>query len=200
MRGKVPGGRETGKNLSQAMREHSGSLVFDFPSRIDSFSFSNMSDKLMRPELPAVGIVADLEAGDRALLSGYGEFLPAQPGQKIIGAGEAQDCLYFVISGLLHVTIDVEGRAKLVARVESGETLGEVNVYDPKKASATVTAQEFSQIWKANRQDINDFVDAYPEAGAKLLEGIVTIMSRRIRNMNEMIADSEAADILGKFW
>ena len=159
-----------------------------------------MSDKLTRPELPAVGIVAQLETEDRALLSGYGEFLPAQPGQKIIEAGEEQDCLYFVLSGLLHVTIQVEGRAKLIARVEQGETLGEVNVYDPQRASATVTAQEFTQIWKANRKDISEYVDAYPVAGAKLLEGVVAIMCRRIRKMNEMIADSEAADILGKFW
>ncbi len=105
-----------------------------------------------------------------------------------------------MISGLLHVTIQVDGRAKLLARVESGETLGEINVFDPKAASATVTAQEFTQIWKANRQDIDDFVKAYPEAGAKLLAGIVTIMCRRIRHMNEKIADTEVAEILGKFW
>lgn len=159
-----------------------------------------MSEKLTRPELPAVGIVADLQAEDRALLSGYGEFLPAQSGQKIIEAGQEQESLYLVISGLLHVTIQVEGRAKLVARVEAGESLGEVNVYDPQSASATVVAQEFSQIWKASRHDIDDFVRAYPEAGAKLLEGILSVMCRRIRNMNERLADTEAIDILGKFW
>jgi len=159
-----------------------------------------MSDKLTKPELPAVGIVADMDPGDRALLGNYGEFLPAQPGQMLIKAGDDQEYLFLVISGLLHVTILVEGRAKLVARIESGETLGEVNVFDPGKASATVTAQEFSQIWKANRADIDDFVKAYPQAGASLLEGIVTVMCRRIRNMNEKLADTESIDILGKFW
>ncbi len=141
-----------------------------------------------------------MEAGDRALLSGYGEFLPVQSGQKIIECGEEQESLYFVISGLLHVTIQVDGRAKLVARVEKGETLGEVNVFDPATASATVVAQEFTQIWKANRQDIDDFVKAYPEAGASLLEGILTVMCRRIRHMNSKIADIEGSEILGRFW
>ena len=159
-----------------------------------------MSTKLTKPELPALGIVADLEPGDRALLSSYGEFLPVQSGEKIIEAGQEQECLFLVISGLLHVTIRVEGRTKLVARIEAGETLGEINVFDPKSASATVTAQEFSQIWKANRQDIDDFVKAYPEAGATFLTGILTVMCRRIRHMNETLADSEASDILGKFW
>lgn len=154
----------------------------------------------MRPELPAVGIVAEMEAADRALLSGYGEFLPAQAGQRIIEAGQDQENLYLVISGLLHVSIVIDGRSKLVARVESGESLGEVNVFDPGKASASVTAQDFSQIWKANRTDIDEFVNAYPEAGAKLLSGIVTVLCRRIRHMNEKLADTESVDILGKFW
>ena len=159
-----------------------------------------MSNKLTRPELPAVGIVAGMEAEDRALLSNYGEFLPVQAGQKIIEYGQEQESLYLVISGLLHVTIEVEGRTKLMARVEQGETLGEVNVFDPAAASATVVSQEFSQVWKANRQDIDDFVKAYPAAGAALIEGILTVMCRRIRHMNNKIAESESSDILGKFW
>lgn len=171
-----------------------------FPLVTDHALFTQMSTKLTRPELPALGIVAGLESEDRALLSGYGEFLPVQSGQKIIEIGQDQESLYFVISGLLHVTIEVEGRAKLMARVEKGETLGEVNVFDPVKASATVVAQEFSQVWKANRNDIDDFVSAYPAAGAGLLDGILTVMCRRIRQMNSKIAESESSDILGKFW
>lgn len=159
-----------------------------------------MKEKLTRPELPPVGIVTELEAGDRALLGDYGEFLPAQPGQTLIQAGDDQQHLYLVISGLLHVTIMVEGRTKLVARVEAGETLGEVNVFDPMKASATVVAQDFSQIWRANRDDIDLFVKAYPDPGAILLSGIITVMCRRIRHMNDKLADNESMEILGKFW
>jgi CRP-like cAMP-binding protein len=179
---------------------HGNRLVLGFSPEKDSFSLSCMSEKLMRPELPAVGIVADLESEDRALLGDYGEFLPAQPGQTLIKTGDAQEHLYLVISGLLHVTIMVDGRTKLVARVEAGETLGEVNVFDPAKASATVVAQEFSQIWRANRADIDLFVKAYPEAGSILLSGIITVMCRRIRNMNDKLADNQSMEILGKFW
>jgi CRP/FNR family transcriptional regulator, cyclic AMP receptor protein len=177
----------------------SRSTFFGFPSRRESFSLRPMSDRLIRPELPPVGIVAEMDAQDRALLGNYGEFLPAQPGQTLITAGEDQEHLYLVISGLLHVTIMVEGRVKLIARVEAGETLGEVNVFDPGKASATVIAQEFSQIWKANRDDIDLFVKAYPEPGSILLSGIITVMCRRIRNMNKMQADNETMEILAKF-
>lgn len=174
--------------------------LLGFPSPFDSFNLLGMSNGLTHPELPAVGIVAQMEPADRALLGNYGEFLPVQAGQLLIHAGDNQEHLYLVISGLLHVTIEVEGRSKLLARVEGGESLGEVNVFDPASASATVTAQEFSQIWKANREDIDAFVKAYPEAGANLFKGIVTVMCRRIRNMNEKIADTDITEILGKFW
>ncbi len=159
-----------------------------------------MSDKLTKPELPIVGIVAEMEDDDRRLLGDYGEFLPAQPGQILINSGDDQPYLYLVISGLLHVTILVEGRMKLVARIETGETLGEINAFDPAKASATVTAQEFTQIWRASKSDIDEFVTAYPEAGGSLLSGIITVMCKRIRHMNEKLADSESMEILGKFW
>ncbi len=159
-----------------------------------------MSEDFIRPELPAVGIVAGMDPEDRALLGSYGEYLPAQAGQMIIEAGDDQEYLYLVISGMLHVTIQVDGRSKLLARVERGESLGEVAVFDPGKASATVTAQEFTQIWKANRADIDAFVKAYPDAGAAFLTGIIAVMCRRIRNMNEKLAEDQSLEILGKFW
>jgi CRP-like cAMP-binding protein len=159
-----------------------------------------MSDAFNHPEIPRLGIVAGMEDEDRELLGNYGEFLPAHPRQQIIEEGKAQDSLFFVISGVLHVHMQVDGREKLIARIEKGETLGEVNVFDPAVASASVTAQEFSQIWRANRSDIEAFVSAYPKAGCDLLAGILTCMSRRIRHMNERLSDHEAMSEIERMW
>lgn len=159
-----------------------------------------MNDELTRPELPPLGIIKEMDEDDRRLLSNYGEFLPAHAGQTVIEMNEEQPYLYLVISGYLNVSIEVEGRMKVVARVEKGETLGEVNVFDPAKASARVAAQEFTQIWRADKADIDQFVAAYPASGAKLLSGVITVMSRRIRQMNLKLADNEAMEILGRFW
>lgn len=157
-----------------------------------------MSNSFDRPEIPRVGIVAGMEDDDRALLGNYGEFLPAHPKERVIEEGNPQHSLFFVISGLLHVHMEVDGREKLISRIEAGETLGEVNVFDPGVASASVTAQEFTQIWRANREDIDAFVAAYPKAGADLLAGILTCMSRRIRHMNERLSDHESLSWIGR--
>ena len=159
-----------------------------------------MSAVFDRPEIPALGIMAGLAYEDRALLGNYGEFLPVQPGQHLIVEGNPQDSLYFIISGVLHVQTEVDGRMVLITRIEAGETLGEVNVFDPANASASVTAMEFSQIWRASREDIEAFVAAYPNAGATLLAGIIRCMSRRIRHMNERLANHQSIEDVSSVW
>lgn len=159
-----------------------------------------MSDSFTRPEIPATGIMAGLQEDDRQLLGDYGEFLPVHPDQILIEEGGEQDSLYFIISGVLHVHTDTVEKRTLVARIGSGETLGEVNLFDPSTASASVTAREFSQVWRANRSDLEAFTSAYPAAAARLLAGILSEMSTRLRRMNERLATREAEAAFQSFW
>ncbi|MEP4079784.1 Crp/Fnr family transcriptional regulator [Haloferula sp.] len=159
-----------------------------------------MSETFDRPEIPASGIMSDLDADDRRLLGDYGEFLPVHPDQTLIEEGKEQDSLYFVISGVLHVHTDTKEKRTLVARVSAGETLGEVNLFDPATASASVTAKDFSQVWKANRADLEQFKNSYPAAAAELLAGILREMSQRLRRMNDKLTTNEAEAAFHSFW
>lgn len=147
-----------------------------------------------------MGLVADLEEDDRLMLSGYGEFLPVQEGQVLIEEGQEQDALYLVISGVLHVHTDQGNKRTLIARVEAGESLGEINIFDPGTASASVTAKSFAQVWKATRGDVEGFMEAYPAAGNQLLCAMVAEMSRRIRHMNDKLVSVEAEAAYQNFW
>ncbi len=152
------------------------------------------------PQLPTLGIIAELEDEDRRLLSGYGEFLPAEAQQDIIKEGEPQDSLYFVISGLLHVHSLKDNKRTLLGRIGEGEMFGEVNLFDPGVASANVTAQEFTQIWKANGDDLKTFADAYPEVGVRLFTGLLGEISKRIRKTNEKLSDAELKEAVLSMW
>lgn len=152
-----------------------------------------MDSPLTRPELPAISFLEGMVDEDRALLSNYGEFLPVQPQQTLIAEGAAQDSLYLVISGLLHVVREKDGPRTLLWRVTPGETIGEVNLFDPSEASADVVAQEFSQVWRANRTDLETFVNAYSEAGACLMAGLARLLSKRLRAMNARFATLQEA-------
>jgi len=152
-----------------------------------------MDNKLDRPELPPISFLENIPEEDRRLLSNYGSFLPAQKEQVIIAEEAPQDSLYLVLSGLLHVVREKDGPRTLLWRVTPGETFGEVNLFDPAEASASVVAQEFSQIWKANRSDLEEFVTTYPEAGANLMAGIARLLSKRLRAMNIRFATLQDA-------
>ena len=153
------------------------------------------SSEFTKPELPALGIMSNLDDADRGLLSGYGEFLPVQDGDTLIKEGAEQNSLYFVISGVLHVHSESDGKRTLIGRVDKGETFGEIAVFDPGPASANVTAQGFCQVWKASREDLGAFRKAYPEPAGDLLVGLMQEMSVRFRRMIEKleIAQVEAS-------
>jgi|GEM_PF-2045579 len=159
-----------------------------------------MSQSFDRPEIPATGIMAGLEADDRRLLGDYGEFLPVHPGQLLIREGGGQDSLYFVISGVLEVHLETRDKRTMVAELGSGETIGEVNVFDPAVASASVTARVFSQLWRADRNDLEQFAESYPAAAARLMAGIVTSLSSRLRRMNQKFAAREIEGAFHSFW
>ncbi|MDA7614362.1 cyclic nucleotide-binding domain-containing protein [Verrucomicrobiales bacterium] len=146
-----------------------------------------MSSDLNQPELPAIGFVADISDEDRLVLSGYGEFLPVQDEQVLIQEGQDQNCLYFIISGRLHVTTEDEGRRTLLGRLGPGDLVGEVNVFDPQKASATVMGLEFSQVWRMDRAMLDAFTKDSPAAASQLLIHISTQLSQRLRETNEKV-------------
>jgi CRP/FNR family cyclic AMP-dependent transcriptional regulator len=152
-----------------------------------------MSEHLSRPELPNIGIVAEMEEDERRLLGSYGEFLPAHKDTVVIKQGEPQNSLFLIISGLLHVHAETDDRSILLGALKAGDMLGEVNIFDPGEASATVSAVEFSQIWRIDRQMLEDFLNDYPSEGDLLLIQICTQLSKRLRATNQKVAAAQEA-------
>src|SRR5271169_1949150 len=102
-----------------------------------------MPEELSKPSLPTFSWIGHLKPDDRDLLSSYGEFFPAYPGTVVIKEGEMQTSVFVVISGHLEVRAKQEDDAEpLLARVGPGETLGEISLFDPGPAAATVRASE----------------------------------------------------------
>jgi CRP-like cAMP-binding protein len=135
---------------------------------------------LSSPKLPAQGILEPLGEEDRDILSGYGEFLPVQPGQHLIEEGMQQNSL--------HATAMRGGHKVLLGSIQKGETVGEINLLDPNVASATVTAVEFSQVWRIDGESLEGYINEYPRAAAWLLIGVGRTIAHRLRAVNEKIA------------
>jgi CRP-like cAMP-binding protein len=144
-----------------------------------------MTDILTRPTLPTFSWIGHLKQDDRELLSSYGEFFPGHPGNIIIAEGAMQTEVFVVISGKLEVRARQEDGSEItLAQVGPGETLGEISLFDPGPAAATVTAVEFSQLWRIADADLMQFMEENPGAGNVLLRTLASILAQRLRQMN----------------
>jgi len=144
-----------------------------------------MSDILSRPTLPTFSWIGHLKEDDRDLLSSYGEFFPGHPGNIIIEEGAIQTEVFVVISGKLEVRARQDDDSEiLLAQVGPGETLGEISLFNPGPAAATVTAVEFSQLWRIADADLMHFMEENPGAGNVLLRTLASILAQRLRQMN----------------
>ncbi len=122
---------------------------------------------------------------DRELLSSYGEFFPGHPGTVLIEEGTVQTHVLVVITGKLEVHARQEdGTEQVLAYVGPGETLGEISLFNPGPAAATVTAVEFSQLWRIADADLMEFMQENPGAGNLLLRTLASILAQRLRQMN----------------
>jgi hypothetical protein len=144
-----------------------------------------MSNDLSTPTLPAFSWIGHLKEDDRELLSSYGEFFPGHPGTAIIEEGAPQTEVFVVISGKLQVhAMQEDGVARLLAEVGPGETLGEISLFTPGPATATVVATEFSQLWRIKDSDLLQFMTDNPGAGNVLLRTLATILAQRLRKVD----------------
>jgi CRP-like cAMP-binding protein len=144
-----------------------------------------MANDLSKPTLPGFSWIGHLKDDDRDLLSSYGEFFPGHPGTVVIEEGIPQTEVFVVISGKLQVHVMQEdGVARLLAEVGPGETLGEISLFTPGPATATVIATEFSQLWRIKDSDLIQFMTDNPGAGNVLLRTLATILAQRLRQVD----------------
>ncbi|WP_367873521.1 Crp/Fnr family transcriptional regulator [Luteolibacter sp. Populi] len=159
-----------------------------------------MSSSSPLTELPAIGFLSDLDASHREFFSGFGSFVRPQTGEALIEEGKPQGNLYLILSGLLHVVAAAGGRNILVAALGAGDSLGEVNIFDPATASASVVAKSECLIWRISAEELEALFDSDPIAGVALMKGLLRLAGHRIRSMNAKLAESEEKSAMHSFW
>ena len=152
------------------------------------------------PELPAVGFLNEVASSHREFLASFGRFVRPKNGETVIEEGAEQNCLYLILTGMLHVVVAAGERALLVATLGAGDSLGEVNIFDPASASASVIARSDCLIWRISGDELGAFFAADAEGGVELMHGLLRLAAKRIRAMNAKLVDSEEKASFHDFW
>ncbi|HEY5953919.1 MAG TPA: cyclic nucleotide-binding domain-containing protein [Terrimicrobiaceae bacterium] len=148
-----------------------------------------MSEQLDGPYLPAVGPVATLSEEDRGTLSSYGDFHLANPGDVLISQGDSHGRLFFVIAGVLHAVRRDGDREVLLGAIRMGEWVGEVDLFDPVSAMCSVVVIERAQYWVIDRQNLEEFINNYPQAGIQLVVSLAALLSKRLRSVTRRLME-----------
>lgn len=141
--------------------------------------------------LPRMGPLVYLDEEALTVLSGYGVSHVFPKGTEIIRQDERQLNLYIVLTGRLEVITTVNRREVRLAELSYGDCFGEVAIFEPGTASATVRALEDSQLWYLDVDNLQTFLQEYPHAGCGLILGVNTILSQRLQQANKLIKTSQ---------
>ncbi len=101
-------------------------------------------------------------------------------GTTLIQEGFPIDTLHIVLSGLLSVTIDQLG--KEIARLDSGEIVGEISFLDARPPLATVRAITDALVFSIPRAQLLKKLEDDPAFAARFYRSIALFMADRMRN------------------
>lgn len=116
-------------------------------------------------------------------------------GDIVFNEGDAADELFLVESGRIAIANkSPDGRSSVLALMERGDLFGEMSLFDHLGRSAEARALEVSTIYAVPYSPLLDLLHARPA----LLWGVVELLARRLRSMDEVLADSVFLDVTGR--
>ncbi|NQW60327.1 Crp/Fnr family transcriptional regulator [bacterium] len=118
-------------------------------------------------------------------------------GDVLFKEGDAPDALYIVLSGRIAIAIDnkpLDSRESVVALMVEGDLFGDLALLDGGARSALARALEPSTVLHIPYSAVEPQLSSNPD----LLWGITRVLARRLRAMDEALADSVFLDVTGR--
>ena len=116
-------------------------------------------------------------------------------GDVVFAEGSDADALYIVRTGRIAISNkSFDGRESMVALMERGDLFGEMSLFDGLGRSAEARALEPSTVVAIPYAPLQVLWEDHP----RLLWRVIAMLSRRLRAMDEALADSFFLDVTGR--
>ncbi|MDD8050571.1 MAG: cyclic nucleotide-binding domain-containing protein [Verrucomicrobiota bacterium] len=113
-----------------------------------------------------------------------------EPGEVFIRQAEPNSSLMIIKEGRVQVYRNSGGKNVVLGDMKSGAFLGEISLFDPGPATASVAALDRVVVFELRKADLDEVFDNEPEIGMRLLRIVVTELCRRIRATDEKLSDA----------
>jgi len=137
----------------------------------------------MRKALLILGILNDNDL-EWLLTTGRRETVPA--GTVLVREGQAVEAIYVVLEGTFAVTIGTTGGQE-IARLLSGEIVGEISFVDSRPPSATVTAVEDSLVLSVPRYELAAKLEQDTAFAARFYQALAVFLAYRLRSTTSLL-------------
>lgn len=138
----------------------------------------------MRKVLSILSELSDLDV-DWLINNGSKQAVPR--GAVIVQQGQPVDALQFVLKGLFMVSVPSKNNLEL-ARLGTGEIIGEISFVDAKPPLASVTAIEDSIVFAVGRPKLLDKLKQDTAFAARFYRAVAMFLADRLRTTTGFLA------------
>jgi CRP/FNR family cyclic AMP-dependent transcriptional regulator len=140
--------------------------------------------------LRAVSILRDLTDEELGAFASLFEVREVRGNERIIEEGTPVTALYIVCDGVVHVRRLAQKREMLLSRLGAGAFFGEINLFDPGVATASIYAMKPVRLAAAEYERLRGFMAINPATGYKIVSGMMAEMARRLRQTSARLVNA----------
>jgi len=146
--------------------------------------------------LAATALFEKLDDDSLAVVASSGIRRRLERGDVLFRQADESSAMYAVVSGRIAIANrSFDGRESMVALMEEGDLFGEMGLFDEGEGrSADARALEPSELIELPYAPVKALFESKPD----LLWGVVQLLSSRVRNMDNALADSVFLDVTGR--
>lgn len=125
----------------------------------------------------------------------YIETLELDAGETLFKEGEEGDYVCFIISGSLEILkmTTWQNFTTVIATLYEGSCIGEMALIDNAPRSASIRANENTNLAILTQKAFDVMIQSEPELGVNILKGVAQTLSDNLRTTTDKLADEVAA-------
>lgn len=128
--------------------------------------------------LEHVSVFDDVADDDKDKIAEALQVKAASTGETIFKKDEPGDTLYIIAQG----KVRVHDGNHVLGRLQRGEVFGEFSLFDNEKRSASITAEEPTQLYTLDQKDFYELM----ATNSSVIHGVMRVLIKRLRYMNEL--------------
>jgi len=113
----------------------------------------------------------------------------AKPKERIIEEGTPVKNFYIVSEGIVHIRRMAAKREMLLGRLGPGGFFGEINLFDPGVATASIYAMKPTRLAVVDYEAFHKFMTDNPSIGYRIVSSMMTEMARRLRQTSARLVN-----------